>query len=307
MCLIVVSDDGKLLDEDRFKASHTHNPDGMGLMFVDGGRVHAFKTMDPLEKKLAHYHELVKDRPHVLHHRFATHGSKTLAMCHPFKVLDKDHHGIDLFMMHNGVLAGDVPVHRKNKSDTWHFVRDFLKPVLTKHPTMLRNRGFRRLLSGFIGNSNKLVFMDSDGLINIINPQAGDWKDGFWFSNTYSLAGTQRFSTPKNNYYGGYYGRFDDDVPFYQPEAAVSSSVSNTTPTVVAPTSTAVALREPDFEQRAEMALMRMAAEDLDDPTTLMAFRSVVGGFTWEKLSEISWNIVEVLAKFTYLNCRTRL
>jgi predicted glutamine amidotransferase len=215
VCLITASKKGVKLDDLRFTNSDNHNPDGLGVMFVHDGRVQILKSLDDTDGKLALY-KAIPDVPHVLHQRFATHGNTDLKMCHPFRVTDKDKHGLDIFVMHNGVMS-DVKLHSKGKSDTWHFVKDYLRPVLAKDPYMLRNKGFKRMVAKLIGTNNKLAFLDSDGVMTIINRDAGKVIDDFWFSNTYSLSGTYRYSSPTNT------NRWwEDDEHYYLSKSAAA-------------------------------------------------------------------------------------
>jgi hypothetical protein len=216
VCLITASKKGILLDDTRFLASESHNPDGIGIMFPEGGRLRIIKNMENRDKRLAIYKSIPTDRPHVLHQRYATHGNKDLKMCHPFRVTDKEKHGLDLFVMHNGVMgASTVDIHSQGKSDTWHFVKDYLRPILSQNPRLVRNSGFKRMVSKLIGSGNKLVFLDNEGVTTIINRESGTVIDEFWFSNTYSLSGTYRNSNPTNTYRGAAAWADDDEWNSY--------------------------------------------------------------------------------------------
>lgn len=201
MCLITLSRKGKLLDEERFLASLTHNGDGMGIMTFSEGTARIHKFMGKTPELYQFYKQHAEGIPHAFHHRFATHGNKNYEMLHPFRVLSKDRHGIDLYLMHNGVMSNiSTPI--KGKSDTWHFVHSVLRPMLKDNPDNLYNDGFKKAIEMAIGGGNKLVFLDSRGRWTVINRKAWTEKDDFLFSNTYSLNGIQRYSNPKNtNFY----------------------------------------------------------------------------------------------------------
>jgi hypothetical protein len=175
-------------------------------MFVADGRVQVIKSMGTVEDHLKQYSK-VKGIPHVLHQRFATHGEKTVAMCHPFRVTSKDQHGHDIWVSHNGVLSIQTP--RKNKSDTFHLVKDLLRPLLMKDSSLLYTTQFQQLLAKAIGSTNKLAFLDSEGKVILINGSEGQYKGDFWFSNTYSLSGVERHSNPSN------VGHFHREWPSY--------------------------------------------------------------------------------------------
>lgn len=214
MCLIVKSP-GAVIPGEWLKTSVDHNPDGFGAMWFDraAARVRSHKMQGTAAAQLEAYEGLgLTGVPHAIHHRFATTGNKTLSMCHPFQVFSKERNGMDLYLMHNGVLSG-VKTPMKGNSDTWHFVKDFLRPALRDNPRMLRNKGIKKLLTQAIGTTNKLLFLDSDGVFTTINKSAGIDREVFWLSNTYSLNGTYRSSNPGNtsgtSYYhqsGGMYG-----------------------------------------------------------------------------------------------------
>ena len=108
-----------------------------------------------------------------------------MANAHPYEVLNKAEHGIDLWMVHNGILSG-VSADQKHMSDTWHFIRDTMRPMLASFPELLRNPAFIELVEDRIGASNKLVFMDSFGTITTINEAAFHNFSGAKLSNTYA-------------------------------------------------------------------------------------------------------------------------
>lgn len=174
------------------------NDDGWGIMYVDPEtmRVVTHKGLGKPEEFEAAYRNIPETfSGHAFHFRYGTSGGKTIEMAHPFKVLDADEDGgLDIYMMHNGVL--DSSYYRrsdKDRSDTAQFVDDFLKPILQRDPYMLRNQGFQQMLSAMLGNPNKFLFLDSEGVFTTINEYQGEWFGGFWYSNSgykrYTYAG----------------------------------------------------------------------------------------------------------------------
>lgn len=156
---------------------YQHNADGVGLMYcttaglkvckrlpIDAAQVRGFIDRMPTD-----------DREVALHFRWRTHGLITLDQCHPYPVCP----GVAL--MHNGVLdggnAGDM-----SKSDTWHFIEDYLKtlPVDAFH-----DERFTNLIGEFIGE-NRFAIMSADGRLTVINKDQGVEHNGVWYSNTYA-------------------------------------------------------------------------------------------------------------------------
>jgi hypothetical protein len=87
--------------------------------------------------------------------------------------------------MHNGVLAtgnkADI-----TKSDTWHYIQDYLKPMLAGNPDFAFHPSFKALIEDHIGGSNKFVIMDNEGRQTVINQSSGVYWGGLWLSNTYA-------------------------------------------------------------------------------------------------------------------------
>ena len=94
-------------------------------------------------------------------------------------------HGRDLWLMHNGPRL-PVPILEDDKSDTWHFVKHMLYPILENNPDFIENDDFIRMLDRIIG-SEKLLLLDSHVGFIRVNENAGTKKDNMWLSNTYSL------------------------------------------------------------------------------------------------------------------------
>jgi hypothetical protein len=118
-------------------------------------------------------------------------------------------------MMHNGVLhTGNAA--DKNKSDTWHFINDYLHTAVSSAPDLVYDKGFVDMLEEFIGN-NRFVFMNGDGRMQHVNFDQGIEHDDLWFSNTYAwspsrLIPSYKSTTVLKSYsYTGSYGSYMDD------------------------------------------------------------------------------------------------
>lgn len=163
----------------------THNSDGFGVMAVRNGRLVVAKTLGHFGKAWSLYQSF-DGLDRVIHFRYATHGAKDYNNCHPFTILDMDKgHAYDLGMVHNGVISS-FSDHKSAHSDTALFVSTFLAPLLSAAPEVPFEEAGKDALSTLIDWS-KLIFMDHNGRVSIVNEESGKWKDGCWYSNDYSL------------------------------------------------------------------------------------------------------------------------
>lgn len=88
-------------------------------------------------------------------------------------------------MAHNGVLATGNAANPR-MSDTWHYINDYLKPLLEAHPELIKQEAFLKMVGGHIGSSNKFAFMNQQGECFIVNRKSGVDHKGMWYSNTYA-------------------------------------------------------------------------------------------------------------------------
>jgi predicted glutamine amidotransferase len=186
MCLIITGQSSKvrstLLDTTGMLSEiYSINPDGIGVMYSTSKGLKVVKT---LPKNVNDAHAFIKKLPTdareiALHFRWTTHGDTDLLNCHPYDVVTGY-----VAMMHNGVLhTGNAA--DKTKSDTWHFINDYLKEAVHDAPNLIHTKGFLTMLADFIGD-NRFVFMDGDGRMSHVNYDQGIEHDGLWFSNTYA-------------------------------------------------------------------------------------------------------------------------
>lgn len=178
MCLIIHKPAGARIAKDLLRAAAVHNADGWGLMgFEPNGR--SFVHKDPVVslEVLLDLERKYRDAEYALHLRLRTRGSNGEENLHPFRVLD------GVFLMHNGTL--DLPARVPGRSDTWHFVYDVLRPLATRHPGLLSDHGFARVLEFGLRAENKLVLMDRRlRRLLVINRAHGAELDGLWLSST---------------------------------------------------------------------------------------------------------------------------
>ena len=217
MCLIITGASAKirstLLDtHSLLNDIYTSNPDGIGIMYATSK---GLKVVKMLPKSLADATQFITklpndDRELAIHFRWTTHGHTDLTNCHPYDVVPGY-----VAMMHNGILhtGNDAD---KSKSDTWHFIRDYLASPVAEHPALVHNEKFRDMVAEFIGD-NRFVFMDGDGKMSHVNYDQGIEHDGMWFSNTYAwrpsrLIPSYQYSTKySSRYYNKMYSGYDYD------------------------------------------------------------------------------------------------
>lgn len=178
MCLIVHKPAGLRIPHELLRAALTLNPDGWGAMgFAAGGRLLLERGTHIQPEALFEFEERHADAEYALHLRKQTRGSSSLENAHPFRVMD------GLYLMHNGTLPIQARV--PGRSDTWHFTTDILRPLAHRHPGLLRDYAFVRLLELVLRPENKLALLDERlRRIVLFNREHGAELEGLWLSNT---------------------------------------------------------------------------------------------------------------------------
>ena len=176
MCIIIWKPADKDIPEWRLRASMEQNDDGWGLMWHEGGRVHTVKST-VMEDFWKHYDQ-VKHRSVAIHFRFRTHGNIDNEQAHPYQILDYDKDGMDLWMMHNGIIPIDTP--DQTKSDTWTWIHTYVRPLLKSDLGLYYDSEFWKFVKSDIGGS-RLMFLDDEGKFR----RVGEWHeiDGCLYSN----------------------------------------------------------------------------------------------------------------------------
>lgn len=174
-----------------------------------------------------------KQSPFVLHFRYATNGSTNLLNTHPFKINKRT------AFVHNGRITSCLPTKADGDvSDTFVFGRDILRKVPEE---WLFTTTMKSLLQFFLGKSNKVVLMNSQGTVRIVNEKEGEWVGGVWYSNSYykdtrkEWKGTWVMEEYDNEAWGD--GAFVDGVWVHNGNTAGETrrSVSYSTPRVPVP------------------------------------------------------------------------
>lgn len=178
MCLIVHKPAGLRIPHELLHAALTLNPDGWGLMgFAPDGQLLLERGTSIQPEQLFDLERQHAEAEYALHLRKQTRGSSGLENAHPFRVLD------GLYLMHNGTLPIEPRVH--GRSDSWHFTADILRPLAQRHPGLLSDFAFVRLLELGLRPENKLALLDARlRRIVLFNREHGAEFEGLWLSNT---------------------------------------------------------------------------------------------------------------------------
>ena len=212
MCLIIYKKAGITdIHSSIVEEAYSSNNDGFGLMLPDGnGHIKTFKTIGGLQEIkdiISDNNVQNKDLPVAYHFRFATHGLKDIHNVHPFKVLDKDIHGTDLYLMHNGIFSS-IKSWDNKMSDTWHFVFGWFAPIVRNDPTVVQKEWFKKYVEHCIGSGNKLFTMDGYGNVQIFNEKTGVWTfEDLWLSNSFYTFSHERFYRDNPNINKSRFGR----------------------------------------------------------------------------------------------------
>lgn len=179
MCILIHHPKDSCFTSEQLQDFYSKNSDGFGAIVKDNEGVHVVKMVGTYQQIEDLYYERVACYDAIIHFRMKTHGDIDLANCHPYEVMP------GLWMAHNGILSTGNAADTK-MSDTWHYINDYLRPMLEANPDLLHVEAFRKLVGNHIGSSNKFGFMNSKGETFIINKSSGVEHEGIWYSNTYA-------------------------------------------------------------------------------------------------------------------------
>jgi hypothetical protein len=195
MCLLVTqTKSSPILSNEWLEDFYAYNSDGIGVMWSNHGDLVIKKVLPKSADDFIHfYHSEIAGKDCAFHLRMRTHGDIDLTNCHPYEVLTRSEHGIDLWLMHNGILSTGNKAD-ESKSDTWHYINDYLRPMLSANPDFAFHPSFAEIVGEHIGSSNKFVLMDNEGRQAVINQNAGVYWAGLWLSNTYAWTASKNAS-----------------------------------------------------------------------------------------------------------------
>ena len=124
MCLLITqSNKSPALSDAWLEDFYSYNADGVGVMYSLDNQLIVEKILPKNAEDFVHfYRNNIQGKNCAFHLRMRTHGDIDLTNCHPYEVLNRSEHGIDLWLMHNGILSTGNKADDK-KSDTWqlHF------------------------------------------------------------------------------------------------------------------------------------------------------------------------------------------
>jgi len=201
MCLLVTqSKISPKLSHEWLKDFYSYNADGIGVMRSKNNQLIIEKILPKDADDFINFYEKhIFGFDCAFHLRMKTHGHIDLINCHPYEILNKADHGIDLWLMHNGILHTDNKADI-TKSDTWHYIKNYVVPMLSKNPDYAFTESFNEIISDHIGSSNKFVIMDNLGRQTVINQDQGVYWAGLWLSNTYAWSASNTATeTAENN------------------------------------------------------------------------------------------------------------
>ena len=202
MCLLVVQPaTAPTLTQAWLEDFYASNSDGVGIMRAVDGELLIEKILPANAQEFVDfYRNHIDGHDCAFHLRMKTHGNIDMENCHPYEVFNKAEHGLDVWLMHNGVLSTGNAADT-TKSDTWHYIRDFLRPMLANNIDFAFTDAFADIIGDHIGASNKFVLMDSTGRIQTVNQDSGVFWGGRWLSNTYAWSSPLNVSkTYKDDY-----------------------------------------------------------------------------------------------------------
>ena len=219
MCLAIYKPAGAEVTEEHLRNGFANHSDGAGFAWAADGKLHVVKGLFDVEEVIKQY-EKVKEFPCLIHFRKATHGKIDKTNCHPFLFNDGK-----LALIHNGVLSIKCTI--DGMSDTLHFVKLVLEPMVKRNNVPINDGALQYLLSTSIG-TDKMVIMDGDGNAYVINEDKGKWEGGCWYSNTSFSWNIDEFKSKNSSgYYGGAQSYFNRTNQGHAPNASYESHKTN--------------------------------------------------------------------------------
>lgn len=199
MCVIIEKKIGKEVPFDCLLAGATRNPDGYGVVVADRGQLAVFQGL--ADKSTTHAEEVAKvleqakDLPTMVHFRYATAGARSAGNTHPFPLLTKDDHGLDVQLMHNGTMSY-FKEQGSALSDTARFVNEIARPLFIRtweyvdedEQELMTDNVLQATIKALIG-PGVVTFMSGTGWTTKINDLYGMDYDWGWGSNKNNLEG----------------------------------------------------------------------------------------------------------------------
>ena len=200
MCIAITKPAATKPDWAAYQNGFNANRDGWGFAVPDNGRVLIRKDLSTFADFRTAF-EPYSDRDALIHFRIKSAGEISKRNCHPFRISQ------DMAMVHNGTIPIACNL-IKAKSDTWHFVKQVLRPMHESDPRFCWNAGSQFIAEQYLG-SNKVAYITADGEFCVWNKHLGtETKDGHWYSNgTFREPKTKLLSHSSSWYGSTYTGR----------------------------------------------------------------------------------------------------
>jgi len=187
MCVIIHKPEGVIIPEQKIESAWQNNKDGFGVTFNDRGQFHIRKWLSKDPDEINKFLAEIKDCDAMLHLRFKTRGKVDRSNLHPFSVLTKKNHGVDLQFCHNGTL---YDFGNDDQSDSAEFAQTILKPMfemLAKKydgdiSAILDDEFGQQVVDKFRGSSSVFTLYGSDSQW-IKFGKGVDFEEGWWASN----------------------------------------------------------------------------------------------------------------------------
>lgn len=236
MCIILVVKPDAKIPAAQLELACQIDKHGFGLTYLkDGNLKYLWNTNINDPKVIADHLQKLRKETVYLHLRHATVGEVNLSNAHPFKVLNKKKHGLDLAMMHNGTLY-DYKPDAKNliDSDTLVFNREFITPVALRFlpytkGKIIEDKYFQQIVKKELGFTSVLLMVDSFGVAMIWNKDKGKQYDGYWASNDHLEDKTHyRLPTRTGSYYEGFDWETGDELPWESVPTQLGKSMETT-------------------------------------------------------------------------------
>jgi hypothetical protein len=178
VCLLIHKNADAAIPAALLESAAQFNPHGYGLMAFDAdGRLVVHRRAHTHLAELQELYESYRTRECVLHLRYGTSGVVDSDNTHPIRITP------EIYLAHNGTV--NLARRDQERSDTWHLVNDYLRPVLSHRPELLHDSFFHDLVTAWCGPHNKFVFMDAHTRSTVIvNRDKGVEHEGLWLSNT---------------------------------------------------------------------------------------------------------------------------
>lgn len=203
MCLLIVKPAGLTIPVEYLDNAVIQHPHGIGCAYADNGKVSITKNPNGDVNELVYLLEEIKHLPALVHFRYATHGSVSLANTHPFELphgFAAAHNGI----FHNVKTEGD-------ESDTRAFLRTYIAPRIVSGTIASDTKIIEALVSG-----SKLALLSPAGEQTIYGEKSGTWKDGVWYSNESAFSDEYEYDfhhLDGGEFFTGYCVSCGEDVP----------------------------------------------------------------------------------------------